>query len=171
MHKHQFESARINRHSLQRKASMISYLPRPLPMQRMSGNLRALVMSCVPLVSVIPQLYSKTPLADHRGTQHFQATCETESFCFDLSDSKPNKNIKTYSGGAAPAPPRPPHQATGPPTQATGPPTQAPGPPRSGAGVGVGMWRGTADPLLDFFGFRNLSRFHHCEISFFTKQT
>ena len=44
---------------------------------------------------------------------------------------------------------------------ATGPPRQATGPPRSGAGAEVGMLRGTGDPLLDFFGFRDLSRFHH----------
>ena len=30
---------------------------------------------------------------------------------------------------------------------------------RSGAGVGVVMLRGAGDPLLDFFGFRDLSRF------------
>ena len=34
---------------------------------------------------------------------------------------------------------------------ATGPPAQATGPHQSGAGVGVGMLRGTGDRLLDFF--------------------
>ena len=31
----------------------------------------------------------------------------------------------------------------------------------SGAEVGVCMLRGTGDPVLDFFGFRDLSRFLH----------
>ena len=53
---------------------------------------------------------------------------------------------------------------------ATGPPTQATGPPRSGAGVGVGMLRGTGDLFFDFVGFKDLSRFHHCKIRFVTKR-
>ena len=56
--------------------------------------------------------------------------------------------------------------------QATGPPRQATGLPRSGAVEGVGMLRGTGGgPLLDFFGFRDLSRFHHRRIPFLFKKT
>ena len=39
------------------------------------------------------------------------------------------------------------HLDAGLPRQATGPPRQTTGPPRSGAGVGVGMFRGAGDSL------------------------
>ena len=40
---------------------------------------------------------------------------------------------------------------------------------RSSAGLGLAMLRGIGDPFLDFFGFRELSRFHHCKIRFLPK--
>ena len=46
-------------------------------------------------------------------------------------------------------------------SMATGPPTQATGTPRSGAGVGGRYVEGCWGPYLIFFGFRDLSRFHH----------
>ena len=51
-----------------------------------------------------------------------------------------------------------------------GPLTQATGPLRSGAGVGVGILRGAGDPFLEFFGFRDLSRFHRCKVRFFKQK-
>ena len=44
--------------------------------------------------------------------------------------------------------------------------SKATGRPRSGAGLGVGMLMGAGDPLLDFFVFRDLSRFHHRKVPF-----
>ena len=51
--------------------------------------------------------------------------------------------LKRKLGENPPATPERGHQAEA----ATGPPTQATGPPRSGAGVGVGMLRGSGDSL------------------------